>query len=46
MIYPNTFEELLHVMQNTEQMKDLSVHAHGQMVVQHYKVLISELDTG
>lgn len=46
MIYPNTFEELLHVMQSTEQMKGLSVHAHGLMVQEQYKVLISELDTG
>jgi len=46
MIYPNTFEELLHVMQTTEQMKGLSVHAHGLMVQEQYKVLISELDTG
>lgn len=46
MIYPNTFEELLKVMQSTEQMKGLSVHAHGLMVVEQYKVLISELDTG
>lgn len=46
MIYPNTFEELLHLMQTTEQMTGLSVHAHGLMVQEQYKVLISELDTG
>lgn len=46
MIYSNTFADLLEVMQSTEQMQGLSVHAHGLMVVEQYKVLISELDTG
>lgn len=46
MKYPTTFEELLEAMYSTEQMKDLSVHAHGVMVVESYKKLISELDTG
>lgn len=46
MTYPNSFQDLLDLMQSTEQMKGLSVHAHGLMVRESYKVLISELEAG
>lgn len=43
---PNTFDELNDAMNSTEQMKGLSVYAHGLMVNEEYKKLMQSLRDG